>query len=197
MASRRTPLTKPSSDVTRCNQNGQGRTMRSLRVKANGGQWTRELLQDNFKDFKGWQVTNQKNLFHCWIYSTSLFLFKRQYLLGFRVLLLFWLEFCFDILCHMQKHDGRGLHITQLDEILPLLGGGWVCCIMGRRMCTEVWKLEWTREQNINSLPNIHFFKLAEPQLLSSISQPPWHIFHTFGQRYKEKLFITTSEDVS
>lgn len=32
----RTPLTKPSSDVTRCNQNGQGRTMRS-RVKANGG----------------------------------------------------------------------------------------------------------------------------------------------------------------
>lgn len=89
----RTPLTKPSSDVTRCNQNGQGRTMRS-RVKANGGQWTRELLQDNFKDFKGWQVTNQK------IYSTAEFILllcscsERQYLLGFRVLhFFFWLEF--------------------------------------------------------------------------------------------------------
>jgi len=53
----------------RCNQkdNGQGRAMRS-RVKENGGQWTRELLQDNFKDFKGWQVTNQK------IYSTAEFI---------------------------------------------------------------------------------------------------------------------------
>lgn len=76
-----------------------------------------------------------------------------------------------------------------------------MCCIMGRRMYTDVWKLELTREQNISSLPNIHFFKLTEPKLLSSISQPPWHIrmtiFHTLGQRYKEKLFITTSEDDS